>query len=51
MKTRKRESSKTYVAVTMDTRASQRLRKAIESVSECANALVAAVDAEPRQSR
>lgn len=51
MKTRKKEPSRTYVAVTIDARASRTLRKAIESVSECANALLMAVDAEPPRSR
>ncbi len=48
MKTRKR---RTYVTITIDARASRRLRKAMESVSESANALVMAVDAEPPKSR
>lgn len=51
MKTRKKEPSRTYVAITIDARASRRLRKAMETVSESASALVMAVDAEPRQNR
>ncbi len=51
MKKRSNVPSKTYVAVTIDAKASRRLRQAVEFVSESANALAMAVDAAPPQRR
>jgi hypothetical protein len=40
MKTQKNVSSKTYVAITIDAKASRRLRQAVKSIAESADALV-----------
>jgi hypothetical protein len=51
MKAQKKLSSKTYVAVTIDAKASRRLRQAVEAISESASAMVLAVDAAPPRHR
>jgi len=51
MKTQRNVSSKKYVAVTIDAKASRRLREAVESVSESANALAYVIDEAPPQHR